>query len=217
MVIKQLSLFNDDECGFISSTNNLDTNIHKENDLGILHHKLCESLSFTGRFQMPIVKKVECEIPKNIIAFYRTRSGLFKDCIPHFYTNDHHIECLWSQPYRMVNVLRESCSLAIGPDFSVYGELLFPQKLWNIFRNKLIVAFWQQCDLISIPNISWVDGEYDLSFDGWPRNSVVAVNSTGIGRSNRCKASWTRGYKEMIKRLNPVHILRYGAKQDGEI
>ena len=217
MTSKQLTLFDDgewDDLVLASNKNKIDYNYGR---LGILHHRLCQGLSFTGRFQMPVVKKVICEIPKQIIAYYRTKSGLFGDCTPHFYTNDNRIECLWAHPHKMLKSIRNRYSLVIGPDFSVYGELLLAQKLWNIFRNKLIVAWWQYWDLVAIPNISWIEGEYDLSFDGWPQNSVVAVNSTGVGHSKRCKAMWIEGYKEMVKRLNPIHIIRYGAKQKDEI
>lgn len=94
--------------------------------------------------------------------------------------------------------------------------MVFAQKLWNIFRNKLLVAWWQFNGIDVIPNISWMNDNYECSFEGWPKGSVVAVNSTGVGNSERCKTMWIEGYNKMIDYLHPIHIVRYGAKQIGE-
>jgi len=184
--------------------------------LGILHHRLCQNLSFTGKYQMPVVQSVACPVPDDIFAYYRTSSRQYKNHASHFYTTDTRIERVWKHPNAFLNELLCSDSWVIGPDFSVYADLLFSQQMWNIFRNKLIVAWWQYNGVKVIPNVSWINYDYDCSFDGWPKNSVIAVNSTGVGKNCRSKAMWIAGYREMIKRLNPTHILRYGAKQAGE-
>ena len=58
---------------------------------------------------------------------------------------------------------------------------------------------------------------YDICFDGYPKNSIIAINSTGCVQDKRSKELWHAGYEEVIKRLNPKHIVRYGAKLDGEM
>lgn len=210
------NLFSQEEWDAMIPASYNDKNATVSNGLGVLHHRLCENLSFTGKYQMPVVQPVTCPVPNEIVAYYRTATKTCKGCVSHFYTSDTRIERIWKQPNVVLNQLLHEDTWVIGPDFSVYANLLFPQKTWNIFRNKLIVAWWQYSGVKVIPNISWVNYDYDLSFDGWPRESVIAVNSTGVGNSNRCKAMWIDGYREMIKRLSPIRILRYGAKQDGE-
>lgn len=185
--------------------------------LGILHHRLCQNLSFTGKYQMPVIRSVTCPIPDEIAVYYRTSMRHSAGCASHFYTSDTRIERVWKYPNMVLSELLNEEAWIIGPDFSVYADLLLPQQMWNIFRNKLIVAWWQYNGVKVIPNVSWINYDYECSFDGWPRNSVIAVNSTGVGTSSRCKAMWIAGYREMIKRLHPQCILRYGAKQDGEI
>jgi len=192
-------------------------NVTASDSLGILQHRICQDLSFTGKYQMPVVKSVACPIPDEISAYYRTSTRRLENCVSHFYTSDTRIERVWKHPNAVLNELLNEDIWVIGPDFSVYADLLFSQQIWNIFRNKLIVAWWQYNGVKVIPNISWINYDYDCSFDGWPRNSVIAVNSTGVGKSSRCKAMWIAGYHEMINRLNPSCILRYGAKQEGEI
>lgn len=209
-------LFSEDEWDAVASASNQHANAKESDLLGVLHHGLCQNLSFTGTYQMPVVKPIICNVPKRIVAYYRTTSGKSGYGVPHFYTDDRRLEGLWTYPYRYVEAILSRNSLVIGPDFSVYAELTFPQKQWNIFRNKLLVAWWQYNGIDVIPNVSWVNENYECSFDGWPKKSVVAVNSTGVGLSNRCRAMWIDGYNKMIDFLQPVHILRYGAKQYGE-
>lgn len=187
------------------------------NSLGILNHKLCEVLSFTGKYQMPIVEAIECPPPTSIAALYRLkRHTAFGNCVPHFYTPDGHFENAWNHPNKILGSLFRFRTV-ISTDFSVYHELVYAQKVWNIFRNKLLAAWWQYNGINVIPNISWLYGfDYDISFDGWPRNSVIAVNSTGVGRDPYCQHTWLTGYKEMLRRLSPIHIIRYGVKIAGE-
>lgn len=183
----------------------------------ILNHKLCEVLSFTGDYQMPVVEAIKCPPPARIAAFYRLHTDKeINDYVPHFYTQDSHIESLWRNPYKWLAKLLRARAV-ISPDLSVYNELVLSQKIWNIFRNKLLASWWQHNGVRVIPNISWPQGlNYDISFDGWPQNSVVAVNSTGIGRDERCRRMWLDGYEELLSRLHPTHILRYGVKIEGE-
>lgn len=186
-------------------------------NLGILNHKLCEVLSFTGKYEMPVVKPIDCQVPAAIAAMYRIKNHAVPSCcIPHFYTTDRNFESTWSTPYKCLEQLSRFPAV-ISTDFSLYNELVYAQKVWNIFRNKLLAAWWQYNGISVISNVSWIHGyDYDLPFDGWPLNSVIAVNSTGIGRDRRCKHMWLEGYNEMLRRLRPLHILRYGVRIEGE-
>lgn len=184
--------------------------------LGILNKNICQNLLFTGEYEMPVVKPTLCNIPKEIIAFYQIKRFKDKGYVPHFYTDDYKFENVWSFPRKSLPTLMH-CSEIISTDFSVYEDLLFPQKLWNIFRNKLLAAWWQYNGLKVIPNVSWIHGkDYSISFDGWPKESVIAVNSTGVGNCCRCKSMWLEGYNAMLEILKPTHILRYGVKIKGE-
>lgn len=210
------SLFTKEELDEIMPSSKTETQTETQYNLGILHHNLCQNLMFTSNYQMPIVNPIDCPIPKRIVAYYRTTTGKYQDYVPHFYTNDTNIELVWKNPYKFIERFTNKYSYVIGTDFSVYAELLFAQKIWNIFRNKLLVALWQYYGINVIPNISWINENYILSFEGWPKHSVIAVNSTGVGNSDRCKAMWIEGYNKMIEFLQPTHIIRYGAKIEGE-
>ena len=182
----------------------------------VIHHRLCEKLNFTSNQQMPKVKAVNCNIPKRIIAYRRMANGKFVNYTPHFYVYDSAFEYVWNRPLEAVNRIKQQVQCIIAPDFSVYHDLPRPIKHWNIFRNKFIAALWQWYDIEVIPNVSWICDDYKASFEGWPTNSLIAVNSTGVGFSHRAKRMWLDGYHAMLDSLKPTHILRYGVKIEGE-
>ncbi len=184
--------------------------------LGVLNQGIGQCLCTTGQYEMPVVRAISCSAPKDIVALYHIDRCKIEGCIPHFYAEDKKFENIWTFPRKSLRKITRY-PMIISPDFSVYANLAFPQKFWNIFRNKFLAAWWQYNGLHVIPNVSWIHGQdYAISFDGWPNNSVIAVNSTGINDDEKCKIMWLEGYKVMLDTLKPTHILRYGAKIEGE-
>ena len=62
-----------------------------------------------------------------------------------------------------------------------------------------------------VPTIGWSDeASYTWCFDGEPTDSVVAVSSVGTQNSEYSKELFLTGYREMMKRLTPTHIIFYG-------
>ena len=181
-----------------------------------LNLDLCERLKFTEKFEMPIVEPIDCEPPPHIVAHYRLKNQkYFSNFVPHFYTTDENFQRLWNDVSQTMTELQRY-PMVISPDFSVYLEMPMPMKEWNIFRNKLIAAIWQYSGLKVIPNISWTHFNLELSFDGYPKHSVITVNSTGISHCPRSKPLWEKDYQVMVETLQPKHILRYGPKLSGE-
>ena len=52
--------------------------------------------------------------------------------------------------------------------------------------------------------------------DGWPTDSVILINSIGIGHAARAKVGSRECYEAAIDILKPSFILRYGARQEDE-
>ena len=48
----------------------------------------------------------------------------------------------------------------------------------------------------------------ELFMEGWPKGSIIAINSTGIGLDKRCRYIWLEGYHAMLDILKPIHIIR---------
>lgn len=187
----------------------------------LLNFGLGLDLDFTAVHNFPKVAAVTTP-PKPHVRFmgyhrarYVNRRDIHMVC-PHFYEDDRRFEVVWRQARRHLELLRRYDSV-IGPDFSIRTNFPKPIKIARSYMVKFLTAWWQHEGLTVYPNVAWADkASYDYCFDGYPAGSVIAINSTGIGRDRRSKVCWMDGYNEALARLRPLHIIRYGAKQDGE-
>ena len=187
--------------------------------LGPLHSVLCKGIKFTSKNQFPIVEPYSGDLPEVLCSVHRlpkkSDSHLRNTC-GHFFTSDSNFESYWNNPFRYLRFLQR-LSYVISTDFSIYTNMVLLQKLWNSFRNKLLSAFYQRNGINLIPAPSWGDlVNIELYMEGWPKKSVIAVNSTGIGLDKRCRYIWLEGYHAMLDILKPVHIIRYGSYIEGE-
>ena len=181
-----------------------------------LKHHLCAEVSFTSRYQMPLVQPYNGEIPEKILSFNRARGHAPNGAAVHFYIADAFFECVWSRPEVYLPMLQR-VPFVISTDYSLYSDMLLPEVMWNTFRNKLLCAWWQKRGVNAIPNVSWCkEWSYDFVLEGYPKESIIAINSTGIGTDRQSKALWLKGYHRVLEVLKPTHILRYGAMQEGE-
>lgn len=187
--------------------------------LGPLHLHICKGLDFTSQNQYPIVQPYHGDIPEIMQSVHRLihkPDSYLKQCCGSFFTTDSNFERFWTYPYKYLHFLSK-LQCVLSPDFSIYTNMLQMQKFWNSFRNKLLSAFYQRNGISLIPAPSWGDlPNIDIYMEGWPRDSVIAINSTGVGKDKRCQHIWLEGYYAMLEILNPRHILRYGAFIDGE-
>ena len=195
----------------------MNTFLKKEHHKIPLRHQLCVEVSFTSRYQMPLIQPYHGDIPSKIISFNRARGHvLASDTAAHFYIADAFFECVWNSPESYIPMLQRF-PFVISTDYSLYSDMLLPELMWNTFRNKLLCAWWQRHGINVIPNVSWAkEWSLDFTLEGYPKNSSIAINSTGIGKESESKELWLNGYYRVIEKLSPVHILRYGAKQEGE-
>lgn len=180
-------------------------------------HKLCAEVSFTETHQMPKMKAYHGDAPEEIVAFHRARyiKGDSSKFI-HFFIPDEKFKCFLGNPDRYIELCRRFGGI-IAPDASVYAEMPMPFVQHHSCVNKLVGAWLQKQGVNVIPNVSWSHPwSYGFCFDGIPKHSVIAVNSTGIGNDSRAKELWIKGYRQMLEVLHPTLILRYGAKQIGE-
>ena len=166
-----------------------------------------------GQYNIPIIEPVY-EIPevKRYIEFdycKRIRTG-HKDIGVHFFEDDYKFERVWTGPDRYGEMLSKF-GFIIGPDFSQYADFPKAVQIYNHYRNNWLVRYWQICyNMIVVPTILWGEEEdYDWCFDGYPKNSIVAVSNVGVGNSRDEKAYFDAGYNEMLKRLDPSKVLFY--------
>lgn len=182
---------------------------------------LYSSARFTGINQMPKVAPYSGAIPQELVSFNRARSKKkfvsAPDTAIHFYEFDRFFNCVWQNPQRYLPMLRKY-GYVLSPDYSMYINMPLPEVVWNSYRNKLLAYYLQQQGLNVIPNVSWSrENTLAICLDGWPKDSIIAINSTGIGKDSFSKYVFKKGYEKVLETLCPKKIIRYGAKQDCEI
>lgn len=182
----------------------------RTNKLYNLH--LLEDVNFTkSPYEMPIIKN-DNFIPETLIDFnkiFKTKD--YKSGV-HFYITDFLFERIWNTPDRYIEPLKKfSCILS--PDFSLYREMKEPQKIYNIYRSRLIGAYYQSQGIKVIPTISWSGKEsFKYCFDGIEKGSIVSISTNGIMRDYYGRILFEQGIRELLKQVDPSAILIYGCQ-----
>lgn len=164
-----------------------------------------------GKYQFPDILPVY-ELPKvsRHIEFdycMRIRDG-HKDLGVHFFEDDYKFERAWTSPDRYGEMLSKF-GYVIGPDFSVYADFPLSVRIFNHYRNHWLCRYWQEVfNFPVVPTVMWgFEDSWDWCFDGYPKNSILAVSNVGMQRSKEDKKYFDDGYMEMLKRLTPSKVL----------
>ena len=214
----QLKLF--DDSGFVIGKTEVSTSLkNKKKHEDPFHLEWLEGMTFTD-FGMPLVNPYNDALPESLIPFHEARACYRKSAsmtsFPQFFINDIFFLCVLHNLPKYTPMFTRFPAI-IGPDLSIKMDMPTHMKIHNAYLNKVATRYYQLHGLKVIPNIVWADPRgYDYCFAGFPTNSVVAVNSMGIIGNSRSVFFWQKGYGEMLKRIHPTHILRYGDKIDGE-
>lgn len=167
---------------------------------------------FTKDFwQMPIIQN-DGIIPEELLGFNYAKTSEKKNVGVHFYLDDYQFERVWNYPEKYVELFQEyDCILS--PDFSLYMDMPMPMKVWNVYRSRLIGAYYQSYGIPVIPTLSWAEKEtFDFCFKGIPKGSIVSISTVGVKKDKDAMKTWLDGVKEMLKTVNPKTLLIYGGK-----
>lgn len=182
-------------------------------------NQICECCNFTATWQMPIIAPIDDTsiLEYEIIGYDRLSNAKSSNYGIHFYCSDPKILSSLHNPQMVYNRINKQ-PFAIGPDYSIKMNMPFPQKLSNSFNIKLVTAWYQYLGLPTVPNVVWSDENHmDAYLEGYPTNSIIAINSTGIRHDATSICNWQIGYEHVIRTLKPIAIIRYGVKIPGEI
>lgn len=171
-----------------------------------------------GKLQIPVVPKFQIYNDDfddlRFIGFDRTNleNSKHRDRMVHFFLYDYKFERVWKTPEADLEKLRQYRAV-LTPDFSMYLEMSPVMKLYNVFRNRWCGAFGASKGLRVIPTVSW-GGEdtFEYCFDGIEKGSTVAVSTymaTAHGNHSDQKDFFLKGYRELLRRIEPETILCY--------
>lgn len=170
-----------------------------------------QNLCLTGEYEVPIIKNTKQEVEiKKVISF-----NYFKSCKTpeeyyiHFYIDDYQFERVYSNPEKYVNMLRHFKGV-IGPDFSLLRDMPLSLQIYNDFRNKFLMAYFQSMGINVIPNVTWGDCKsYSWCFEGLPKYSTVCICSNGCLKK-LSKELFIQGLYRMVDVLKPTQIICIG-------
>lgn len=188
----------------------------RERTYKIYNMRIVNEVDLTDDFwQMPIIHK-ENFIPTDLIGFkYAMQTpDEEKQCGIHCFIDDYQFERLWNTPENYLELL-SGFECFCSPDFSLYLDMTMPTKIWNVYRSRLLGAWYQAKGIKVIPTIQWAEpATYKFCFRGLEQGGTIAVSTIGVKEDDNALAIWHDGMAECIKRLKPKTVLVYGGKLD---
>lgn len=176
--------------------------------------RISSNLETVGKYEMPQIKAFDSKnlSCKYLIATpfnYAITEIAPESKVCHFYLDDYQFERVWREPETYVEILKKF-NAVIGADFSIYSNLPLPQQIYNNWRNKVLMAYWQKKGIKVIPNVQWSDEKsFDFSFDGYSPGGTVAISSTGC-QFKEAKENFIKGYNKMCEEIKPDEIICIG-------
>lgn len=176
-----------------------------------------EFIDSTAPFPMPKVQKVvPFDLPSVATPFSKALYRTNKDTVVVFYEPDTKFARILHNPKRYVEALKRFACV-VGPDFSQKIGMNPFVNFHNHWWNMALTAYFQSQGVPMIPNVTWSNpASYSYAFVGIPKNSVIAINCTGIKGNHAAMYLWRKGYEEALRVLEPILIIRYGDKMPGE-
>lgn len=161
-----------------------------------------------GKYQFPVLEGVDVK-PDELIPFNLCMTSENFDYGVHFCIDDYRFERVWNQPQRYLEMLRKF-QCVICPDFSIYLDMPYPMKIWNIYRSRALGNWWQRNGLTVVPNVTWSGlDSFDYSFDGIPRESTIFISTIGVQRE-QYKNVVLKGMERVKEQIRPNRVLMYG-------
>ena len=118
----------------------------------------------------------------------------------------------WNNPFKYIPLFQSS-AVVCTPDFSVYSNMNYYEVAHNIYMNRWLGCLWQSHGCIALPTVSWAQEDtYDICFSGVEKGSIVIISTLGCEDNQDV---FLKGYKEMIRRINPSLVIVYGKMLDG--
>jgi hypothetical protein len=134
----------------------------------------------------------------------------------HFFLDDYRFRnAVWSTLERVTYGISKF-EWVFTPDLSMWRNLATEiPNMNNVYRTRLIGAYWQSCGYNVIPTASWGGlDSFTYCFNGLPHDSVVAVSAMGAYKNRMQFDRWCYGLTRLEKDRHPRLILVYGDAVD---
>lgn len=175
---------------------------------------------FEGKYDMPVLAPCRLDTePLDSVDFdssFKLRKDHRKTNI-NFYVDDCKFQRLWNNPDKYLEHLKCFHSVC-GLDFTLglgTDGMPFALNLYNKYRNQALSYYLQLNGINVIPNVQIGDMKsWDWCFDGIPKHSVLSCSTNGRIRSKDARIEFCDGFREMVERLEPTHVIVVGKIPD---
>ena len=153
-------------------------------------------------------------IPESFISYHdpEYRKFLKKNArrFVDFFLDDYYFESAWSRPHTVLANVQDHYAGALGTTFSIFDLQPRAMNIWNIYRNRWMCAYLQFHGVTVVPVVQWASEDtFEYCFTSLPKKSVLAVSTLGSYKLAD-RALFQPGFEEMLKQLEPAHLLVYG-------
>lgn len=164
-----------------------------------------------GLNEMPVLLPVDAA-PRDMTSFNFCKTAIEFDGIGvHFCIDDYQFERVWNRPEAYLDLLRRF-DCVVCPDFSVYLDMPYPMKLWNLYRSRALGNWWQREGLTVVPNVTWSGlDSLDYCLEGIPRGGTIFISTVGVTQDREARAIVEVGIREALRRIEPSRLLLLGS------
>ena len=180
----------------------------------IFRTRLLEGARFEGEYGFPAIERTD-SVPQSLVSFGESVSSRKFDSFVHFFQNDNVFMRVWNNPFRYLPILAKYRGV-LAPDFSIMWNYPLFVQVESIGRSRMIGSWLQRggCDVI--PTARWgVEETYDFAFEGISPGGTVAVGTLGCTKNREAREVFTKGLRELLRRVSPSHLLVYGPLNKG--
>ena len=189
---------------------------HIEKSTRIFTEKIYGYLPTAGEMKWPVLEPNYKADVTRLVPFHEAYSYDITDAVIYFYIDDSLFLRIFTNPDKYLPFLRK-CKAVIGPDVSQYTDMPAEMRYRHAWCNSTMSAYLQEGGVNLYPNITWSRSDsYSYSYPPNLHNSVIAINSNGVHKSDLSLYRWKCGYRMAILTLSPLHIIRFGQLVDGE-
>ena len=187
-----------------------------EKSMRIFTEKIYGYLPTAGEMKWPVLEPNYNANVTRLVPFHEAYCYDITDAVIYFYIDDCLFLRIFTNPDKYLPFLKR-CKAVIGPDVSQYTDMPAEMRYRHAWCNTTMSAYLQEGGVNLYPNITWSRSDsYSYSFPQNLHNSVIAINSNAVHKSDLSLYRWKSGYRMAIQSLSPLHIIRFGQLVDGE-
>jgi len=176
------------------------------------------SKKFEFKDGIPLLKKDEFYEDWNNISVinFKNRNRLKFAYLEHvifeIFSSEKNLEHIWQNPRE--GIIRYCGSYAVGtPAFALHPKMSTEEKIYNVYRNRLMGCFWQIFGARVIPTIQWCGKDtYSAVFNTLEEGNPVIISTADAHNDLK---GFLEGYSVMMDIVKPEIVICIGEIIDG--